>query len=1012
MSIDDVIGITAYDDLADGSGDQKEGHESWYSIAETPKPKIEITAAALDFDVVVVGQSSQRTIAVKNTGSANLIITSISSGNVQYVVEPTAFTVEPGNFQTVTVTFTPITNVMVNSNLKIVHNVSISAKQISVTGVGVLANGTGKKGIITSDTTWKAEGSPYYVVGNIQIPSGVTLTIEAGVVVKYLGAYEMLVKGAVIANGTAEAPIILTSQGSPTGITVLRFINAALGDTQLSHIEITEAGQGLIVGTGNTGDLTVTSILIKNTSVHTLGGSSGNNLKLLQADIQGAVVQGDYPWSGPILIQYSTISNSQITADSYALGITIQNSTVTNSPMRIGCCGGRIKIVDSSISESGIQEGGGSPVTGPLEIEGSELVNSPINLPSASVSIKNSEINYNGTIGMRFGNGTITTSSVTGQGTGVGVEITGMSGYNIGGSVVITKTTIQNNEIGIKISGANQVSIENSNLEGNTSLNIENKTTQDILAANNYWGIIDAPVIANTITDYYDDINFGKVVYSPILFTTADNPIIGPKDPSIIIINQPALIAAKGVIQTSSSSIDLVLSATSPDQMIISDEPAFPIKFQWEPFNSSKLFQAGENKYLYAKFKDIAGNESAIAFACLKPGNFNKITPSSGLNLSKNVTLSWGLSNGATSYDVCYDSSNDNSCTNWVATGLTRSKTLKDLKPGVTYYWQVRSRNPGGIVYANGNNSSYWSFKYIDTTPTVTSITRLDPNPSTAASLRYTVTFSEAVTGVDAADFLMTASGVSGAKITGVSGTGASRTVTVSTGTGTGTLRLDLKDNDSIKDLAGNALGGTGINNGNYTAGQKYTLDRNNKFVSTGTLDGWLLESSETSGQGGTIKAAGNLQLGDDALNKQYRSLLSFDTSKLPAGAVIVRVTLKLKKASSAGLDPFSWAGNSLLVDLRKGGFGKTTALEIGDFNAASTKVGLGPVTAAASGWYQLVFKAVDFTNINRSGPTQLRLAFKLDDNNNKKADYVSFFSGDYVTAANRPVLIVEYTLP
>jgi hypothetical protein len=47
----------------------------------------------------------------------------------------------------------------------------------------------------------------------------------------------------------------------------------------------------------------------------------------------------------------------------------------------------------------------------------------------------------------------------------------------------------------------------------------------------------------------------------------------------------------------------------------------------------------------------------------------------------------------------------------------------------------------------------------------------------------------------------------------------------MSTGTGSGSLGLDLKDDDSIRDLAGNKLGGTGLGNGDFI-GQVYTVDR------------------------------------------------------------------------------------------------------------------------------------------------------------------------------------------
>lgn len=113
--------------------------------------------------------------------------------------------------------------------------------------------------------------------------------------------------------------------------------------------------------------------------------------------------------------------------------------------------------------------------------------------------------------------------------------------------------------------------------------------------------------------------------------------------------------------------------------------------------------------------------------------------------------------------------------------------------------------------------------------PAVQSIVRADPDPTTAAAVNYTVTFNQAVTGVDAADFALTSTGsIAGASVTGVSGSGAVYTVTVNTGTGSGTLRLDVVDNDSVLGSAAPnfPIGGPGAGNGNFTTGEAYTLTR------------------------------------------------------------------------------------------------------------------------------------------------------------------------------------------
>ena len=107
--------------------------------------------------------------------------------------------------------------------------------------------------------------------------------------------------------------------------------------------------------------------------------------------------------------------------------------------------------------------------------------------------------------------------------------------------------------------------------------------------------------------------------------------------------------------------------------------------------------------------------------------------------------------------------------------------------------------------------------------PILTSIVRASANPTSATSVDFTVTFSESVTGVDAADFTLTTTDVSDATVSGVSGSGATYTVSVTTGSSS-TLRLDVVDDDTIVDLALNPLGGAGAGNGSYTSGETYDV--------------------------------------------------------------------------------------------------------------------------------------------------------------------------------------------
>jgi hypothetical protein len=114
----------------------------------------------------------------------------------------------------------------------------------------------------------------------------------------------------------------------------------------------------------------------------------------------------------------------------------------------------------------------------------------------------------------------------------------------------------------------------------------------------------------------------------------------------------------------------------------------------------------------------------------------------------------------------------------------------------------------------------------IDTaSPNVVSIIRATGTPTNASSVSWTVTFNENVAGVDATDFALVNGGLSGQSISSVSGSGLSYTVSANTGSGSGTLGLNVSDNDSIRDLATNRLGGMGSGNGNFV-GQVYTVDK------------------------------------------------------------------------------------------------------------------------------------------------------------------------------------------
>jgi hypothetical protein len=95
---------------------------------------------------------------------------------------------------------------------------------------------------------------------------------------------------------------------------------------------------------------------------------------------------------------------------------------------------------------------------------------------------------------------------------------------------------------------------------------------------------------------------------------------------------------------------------------------------------------------------------------CFAPGSSQKSSPTSGAidQPTNNLTLTWEPNPSATSYEYCYDTTNDNICSSWISAGTTTSTNLSGLSPNTTYFWQVRATNGKGSTETN--DKTWWSF--------------------------------------------------------------------------------------------------------------------------------------------------------------------------------------------------------------------------------------------------------------------------------------------------------------
>jgi M6 family metalloprotease-like protein len=232
-----------------------------------------------------------------------------------------------------------------------------------------------------------------------------------------------------------------------------------------------------------------------------------------------------------------------------------------------------------------------------------------------------------------------------------------------------------------------------------------------------------------------------------------------------------------------------------------------------------------------------------------------------------------------------------------ISGGETESTTWTSLDTNATSpYGRTKSSSGGWVYRVRANANAAWqAWSNVSATavtisaPSVSSIVRAGASPTNAASVDFTVTFSESVTGVDAADFALTASGVSGASVGSVSGSGTTRTVSVNTGSGNGTIRLDVTDDDSIVNGSSIPLGGAGAGNGNFTGGQSYTIDKTAPTVSMASAAPNPTKTSPipvtvTFSESVTGFAAGDVTVSSATVNNFTGSGASYAFDLVPAG--------------------------------------------------------------------------------------------------------------------------------
>ena len=128
-------------------------------------------------------------------------------------------------------------------------------------------------GTISTNTTWTLANSPYTVTNDITVASGVTLTIEPGVEVKFDAGKKLEIEGTLIARGTSSDKITFTSSAA----------SPAAGDWGYIRFDDDPVGSASVPATFDSNGDYVSGSILEHCIVEYAGSySSDNNLPVVK----------------------------------------------------------------------------------------------------------------------------------------------------------------------------------------------------------------------------------------------------------------------------------------------------------------------------------------------------------------------------------------------------------------------------------------------------------------------------------------------------------------------------------------------------------------------------------------------------------------------------------------------------------------------------------------------------------------------------------------------------------
>jgi len=351
-------------------------------------------------------------------------------------------------------------------------------------------------GNITSDTTWTNSNSPYIVTATVHVLSGVTVTIEPGVTIKFNINTGLNIDGKLVARGTDSQKILFTSNqlfpapGDWGGIAFLDgSIDATVDDSEnylsgsIIEYSVVEYGGNDSSYIGGAIQCINSSPYISNTIVHnnSAGQNNGGGIYLLSSDAyilhneiyNNSAGRGGglyIKWDSAPLIKENSITHNNATWNGGGIGIIDSTPKILENKIRY-----------NTVTVSGY--GGGICTIRSQSI----ILSNYIELNSAY---------YGGGIFSQGYPGSIIRQNKVAMNTGIA-----------GGGISIVESLPDVN---------NNIITDNADYDFYILWDGIN-SSPDVDASRNYWGTTDTTIIDSVIYDYYDNVLVGKAICNPYL---------------------------------------------------------------------------------------------------------------------------------------------------------------------------------------------------------------------------------------------------------------------------------------------------------------------------------------------------------------------------------------------------------------------------------------------------------------------------------------------------------------